>query len=239
MSRPRRILDEPGGASGEPPPPEPRPGPRPRPWVCYGIIAGAVAMFVLDRSLARPLVDANGTMVGSLAPLALFGPLVQRGEYWRMLGAVFEHGGAMHLLFNMSVVVTLGFTLERGIGSLRFLGLSLVTALGAAASSLYFNFNVVTVGASGMILGWGGAMLPVATRQGRRELGFWLAQVAVISLLPGVSWAGHLGGFLFGLPCGLALRMGPRVYARALPLILFITAVVALLAAHPERRGIP
>jgi membrane associated rhomboid family serine protease len=169
-------------------------------------------------------------------PLALYGPLVQQGEYWRLLSSVFEHGSVLHLLFNMSVVYTLGFMLERAIGSWRFLGLSFVTALGASAFSLFFNFDLPTVGASGMILGWAGVMLPIATEQGRRELGMWLVQVVVISLIPGVSWAGHLGGFLFGLPCGVALRMGGPVYARALPLILFITAVVAMFAAHPERR---
>jgi hypothetical protein len=52
-----------------------------------------------------------------------------------------------------------------------------------------------------------------------------------------VSWAGHLGGFLFGLPCGVALRQGRSVYSVALPFILFITAVVAMLAAHPEWRS--
>ncbi|AKQ65357.1 rhomboid family protein [Myxococcus hansupus] len=239
-SRPRRILDAPPSGPGAdgPGPRQSVPGPPlPRPWVCYVIIAGAVGMFLAEQLLAISMrvSSPSGSIV--LPPLALYGPAVQAGQYWRLLGAVLEHGGAIHLLFNMSVVVTLGFTLERGIGSLRFLGLSLVTALGASAFSLIFDFDVPTVGASGMILGWAGAMLPVATREGRRDLFIWLAQVAVLSLLPFVSWAGHLGGFLFGLPCGLALRMGRQVYARALPIILFITLVVALYAAHPERRG--
>ncbi len=239
-SRPRRILDAPPSGPGAegPGPQQPVPGPPlPRPWVCYAIIAGAVGMFLAEQlfAISMRVPSPSGSIV--LPPLALYGPAVQSGEYWRLLGAVLEHGGAIHLLFNMSVVVTLGFTLERGIGSLRFLGLSLVTALGASTFSLIFDFNRPTVGASGMILGWAGAMLPVATREGRRDLFIWLAQVAVLSLLPFVSWAGHLGGFLFGLPCGLALRMGRQVYARALPIILFITLVVALYAAHPERRG--
>jgi membrane associated rhomboid family serine protease len=119
---------------------------------------------------------------------------------------------------------------------LRFLGICIVTALGSSAFALLFNFDVPTVGASGMILGWAGAMIPIATEQGRKELGTWLVQVVIISLLPGVSWAGHLGGFLFGIPCGVALRMGRAVYTVALPLILFITAVVAMFAAHPGRR---
>lgn len=236
MARSPRILDEPtpGG-----PPPEQPPLKQLWPVVCGIVIVGSVVMYVLGRNQLVPALSAEPDGVelarGGI-PLALYGPLVQRGEYWRMLSTVFEHGSPLHLLFNMSVVYTLGFMLERAVGSLRFLGLSLVTALGSSSFALLFNFDVPTVGASGMILGWAGAMVPIATQQGRRELGIWLVQVVVISLLPGVSWAGHLGGFLFGLPCGVALRLGGPVYNRALPLILFITAVVALVSAHPELR---
>jgi membrane associated rhomboid family serine protease len=230
-SGPRRsILDE--------LPPSGPPAPLPRPWVCYAVVAGAVLLFFAERTLPLSrVIFPEGGGVGRLPPLALYGPAVQAGQYWRLVGAVLEHGNLLHLVFNMSVVLTLGFTLERGIGSPRFLGLSLVTALGASTLSLVFDFDVPTVGASGMILGWAGAMLPISTRQGRQELLIWLAQVAVLSLLPFVSWSGHLGGFLFGLPCGLALRLGRRVYARALPLLLFLSLVAALYAAHPERRG--
>ncbi|QAT86154.1 rhomboid family protein [Corallococcus coralloides] len=251
MSRPRRMLDDlpgpsglgdtqddsPRGQGGDGPPPgpqQPRPA-LPTPYVSFAIIAGAVVMFFLSPSLSRPLVLERGTF--PVGPLALYGPWVQAGEYWRLLGMVFEHGGAMHLLFNMLAVYSLGASLERGIGSLRFLGLSLVTALGGSAFALFFNFDTVTVGASGMILGWGGAMLPILNQQGRREHLFWLLQVAVISFLPGVSWAGHLGGFLFGLPCGMALRLGPKVYSRAIPVLLFIAAALAVVAAHPGRLG--
>jgi rhomboid protease GluP len=235
MARSPRILDDP---SSSPPPGPPPPAPRQRwPLVCGTIIVSCVALELLNRYL--PPLSSRPEAI-ELAQrgnaLALYGPLVQQGEYWRLVSCAFEHGGPVHLLFNMSVVYTLGFMLERAIGSWRFLGLSLVTCLGSASFSLLFDFDVPTVGASGMILGWAGAMLPIATNQGRRELGTWLVQIAIISLLPFVSWAGHLGGFLFGLPCGLALRLGGPVYARALPLILFITAMVALLAAHPERQ---
>jgi membrane associated rhomboid family serine protease len=176
-------------------------------------------------------VSVPGMGSGLLPRFALFGPLVQAGEYWRLLSCAFEHGGALHLFFNMSVVFSLGFGMERAIGSVRFAFISLVSAIGASAFSLFFNWDTPMVGASGMILGWAGAMLLIVTREGRRSLGVWLVQIAVISLLPGVSWAGHLGGFLFGLPCGLALKAGPRVFRVAAPVILFLTAIVAVLAS--------
>lgn len=235
MVRERRVLDE-------LPPPEQAPLRPPelqrRPWVCWSIIAASAFMFLVgDRLFPLTVVGPDGTFLGTLQPLALFGPVVREGRYWNLLGFAIEHGGALHILFNMSVVWTLGITFERELGSLRFLLLSLVTCLGSAAFALIFNYNVPTVGASGMILGWAGAMLPIATRQGQRELGIWLLQVAVISFLPGVSWAGHLGGFLFGIPCGLALRFGRKVYALAVPLLLAIALMVALIATHSPRVG--
>jgi rhomboid protease GluP len=244
MARDPRILDNPSPGPGQPPPEEPQePSLQPKqrwPVVCGTVLVGAVILYFAGRAQLLPALSSkpDGMELAQQGiPLALYGPLVQLGEYWRLLSCVFAHGSPIHLLFNMSVVYTLGFMLERAIGSWRFLGLSAVTALGSSAFALFFNFDVPMVGASGMILGWAGAMIPIATDQGRKELGVWLVQVLIISLLPGVSWAGHLGGFLFGLPCGVALRLGGPVYNRALPLILFITGVVAMFAAHPERRG--
>jgi membrane associated rhomboid family serine protease len=203
------------------------------------VLVGSVLMFALEALapglMLQQVVTSDGTRVGVPQPLILYGPFVQAGQYWRLLGFAFEHGGALHLFFNMSAVWTLGMPLERKLGSVPFLMLSLVTCVGSGAFVLLFNFDAPTVGASGMILGWAGAMIPIVTRQGQRELGIWLVQVAVISLLPGVSWAGHLGGFLFGLPCGLALRLGRAVYVRAAPLLLAIASAAAFIAAHPER----
>ena len=206
------------------------------PPVCAAVLGLSVGLFVVDAVLSR-----GATVSGSLGPLfqqlALFGPLVREGQYWRVLGCIVTHGGPLHLIFNMSVLYSLGMPFERAIGTGRFLWLSLITALGASAFSLLFNFEVPTVGASGMILGYGGAMLVTATREFRRSILFWLAQVAVLSLIPGISWAGHLGGFVFGLPVGVALRAGPRVFARAAPLLFAIALVVVYLTAHPELRG--
>ncbi len=206
------------------------------PPVTATIIIGSVALFVLD-ALLSPAGDRPSSLGPIFQWIALYGPFVQEGQYWRVLTCVFAHGGPLHLIFNMVVAYQLGMPLERVIGSRRFLLLSLATAVGSSSLALLFNFQVATVGASGMILGYGGAMLVTATREFRRGVVIWLAQVAIISMLPGVSWAGHLGGFLFGVPMGLALRLGPRVYARAAPMLLAIAAAVAYITAHPERFG--
>lgn len=196
----------------------------PLPWVSWSLLGLSVLFFFyLDPRLEPP----SGLPWG-----ALFGPAVVRGDWYRLLAHVVEHGSAIHLLFNMSVVYTLGAALERAISSWRFLWISIVTALGSAAAGLLFSFDRPTVGASGMILGWAGAMLPIATAVGRRELVFWLVQVAVISLLPNVSWQAHVGGFALGLPCGLLLRNRARNFARLMPLVLAVALALAVGAAN-------
>jgi rhomboid protease GluP len=193
------------------------------------VLALCVVAFLLEKSLVRyePLAQQQ-------VPLGvLFGPLVVEGQQWfRLLTTVFTHGGILHLVLNMSVLWTLGFTLERAVGSARFAAMSLVCALGASGTVMLLAFDQPTVGASGMILGYAGVMLPISTKQGRSQLLTWLVQIAIISMLPNISWQGHLGGFLWGLPCGLALKAGPKTFRLAAPALVVLAAVFAVLAAN-------
>jgi rhomboid protease GluP len=228
-----RVADEDlPGRPGTPP----QQGPSPIPWVSYGIIGLSAFMFlVVDHYRVTTIsIPGHRSQFVDLPFGSLYGPLVRAGEWWRVLAYAVEHANWLHIAMNMSVVWTLGIALERMIGSGRFLVVSLITCLGSAAMALVFSFNQPMVGASGMILGWAGVMFPIVTRQGRRGLGVWLVQVALISLLPNVSWQGHLGGFLAGLPCGLALRHGPAVFRRSAPFLILAAAAATYFAAHPE-----
>jgi rhomboid protease GluP len=228
--RPKEVLSDPA-ATTVPPAPRARPAP-----VSWGLLAVCVVMFFLQDKLARPVAIAGDAAGGPLLPWgALFGPSVRAGQWWRLVSYALEHGDAIHLLFNSTGIWSLGTALERVVGSWRFFVITLASTLGCAALALLANFEAPLVGASGAILGWAAALLPLLTAQGRKSLMWMLAQVAVISLLPGVSLAGHLGGFLFGLPFGLALRMGPRVFSRAAPFLLFLSGVVAVLSTNPKR----
>lgn len=187
--------------------------------VSWAIIAVACLIF------GWGLIDPDVVELG-----VLYGPAVKSGQWWRVATFLFTHGGVVHLLFNMSTVWTLGRVLEVNIGSARFTLVSIIGGVGSACFVLWLNPTVGTVGASGMILSWLGAMLPLATKAGRSQLLMVLAQVVVISLLPKVSWAGHLGGLVFGLGCGLALRRGAEFFRLAAPVLMFVTAVLTFLA---------
>lgn len=222
---------------GEPAPPSPSTAPQPRPpstpWLSYALIAGAGVMLVLDQLIPGRVV-APGVV---LRPGALYGPSVRDGEWWRVFASILEHGSGrpelgtfLHLFFNLSIVWQLGRVLEKAMGTWRLSVLSAISALGGATASLAFDFRVITVGASGMLCGWIGALLFVATPAARRAVMVTVAQIAFISLVPGVSWASHLGGFLYGLPCGWALRGGAQRYRYVTPVLLFLAGVGALVA---------
>ena len=199
---------------------------------CTTLIAVCVAIFVAQL-LGVDFFEAKRWW--------LFGPAVQRGEWWRVLTSVLVHGGSsnfffnfLHIFFNMMVVMNLGFDVERLLGTPRMVAISLVSALGAAAMVLAFAFENATLGASGVILGWAGALLPVVNRRGRQNLGWLLAQVAVVSMLSFVSWQGHLGGFLAGLACGGLLRLGGDRFKKLWPAL---AVALALANAWLARAG--
>lgn len=203
------------------------------PWVSGTVLVGSVLVFMGDLATNQLFADIG----------LLYGPLIAEGQWWRTLSSVFVHGGFIHILFNMSVVWSLGIHFERAVGSLRLLLISLITALGSTAAVLLFAFDQPTVGASGMILGWAGAMLMIANAQGRRMLQTWLIQIAIISALPffvpeiRISWQGHLGGFVFGLPCGVLLRDRKHFYPGAAALLAASVVLVAVLAYLGSRGG--
>ncbi len=143
---------------------------------------------------------------------AMYAPLVDSGEWWRLFTVTLIHGDFLHLAFNMYALYLLGPPLEKEIGGARFISLWLATS---AVASMFVYFlserGAATVGASGSIFGLFGIWVMNAVRRrqtiaGRAmlsQLGTVLAINAVISFtIPGISWQGHLGGLLGGLLIG-------------------------------------
>jgi membrane associated rhomboid family serine protease len=163
-----------------------------------------------DWLLIAQGVDSQGNIVG-----------VAEGQWYRMLTAAFLHGGIVHLAFNMYFLWIVGTAMEVTIGRWRYLALYFVTALAGSAGALFFSPNVPTVGASGALFGILGAAV-VFERQGHHVLGGQALGIAVINfaitfLIPNISFGGHLGGFVGGVFCGLALTRfgrGHAVYGR-------------------------
>jgi rhomboid protease GluP len=144
--------------------------------------------------------------LGASLPIFFF---LQDHQWWRLVTAMFLHGGLIHIGFNMMNLMQFGPALEELYGSSRYLFLYVVTgALGFVASALTGHFSI---GASGALLGLIGAMLAVTTKRGgsfMRDLRSRLITSVVILFLIGF-WGGlgidnsaHIGGFAVGFVIG-------------------------------------
>jgi membrane associated rhomboid family serine protease len=140
----------------------------------------------------------------------LYGPAVAGGEWWRVLTSAVEHISPMHILANGLSIWSFGTVLERQIGSMRMFALSVATALTSAAGALGFLWFFPSAGASGVICGWLGLALLIFGGRARKVLVNWAILIVLISLIPHVSWAAHLGGFVGGVLLGVLVRIGAR-----------------------------
>ena len=149
---------------------------------------------------------AASYQLGASLPL-LF--LLQEHQWWRLVTAMFLHGGLIHIGFNMMTLMQFGPALEELYGSARYLFLYVVTgAFGFLASAWMGHFSV---GASGALLGLIGAMLAVTSKRGGsfiRELRSRLiTSVAILFMIGfwgglGVDNSAHIGGFAVGFLLG-------------------------------------
>ena len=65
----------------------------------------------------------------SINRVAISASQVLDGEYFRVVTSVFVHGGILHIFFNMSTLLDLGWHLESQFGSMKFAFLSIWSIL--------------------------------------------------------------------------------------------------------------
>jgi len=130
-------------------------------------------------------------------------------QWWRLITAMFLHGGLIHIGFNMMTLMQFGPAVEELYGSPRFLFLYTITgAVGFFFSALRGHFSL---GASGALLGIIGAVLAVTTKRGgaymrdlRTRLISSLVFLFALGIFGGIgidNWA-HGGGLASGFLLG-------------------------------------
>ena len=143
---------------------------------------------------------------------ALFGPLVESGEYWRLFTVALVHGGLTHLFFNMFSLLVLGNPIEAALGKARFLVIFFTSLLTGSLASIYLTNDLhVSVGASGAVFGLFGAFIAMRNRinDGVRDIYVIVGLNFVFGfILGGVDWRAHLGGLVGGyLTTAVLLRI--------------------------------
>ncbi|MBQ5950986.1 MAG: rhomboid family intramembrane serine protease [Lachnospiraceae bacterium] len=149
--------------------------------------------------------------------------LLSKHEVYRLITAMFMHGGISHLFNNMLVLFFLGDNMERVLGGRRYLVFYLLCGVGAGiVSCAWYALTrqpVVSLGASGAIFGViGGLLYVVIKNHGRLEdlstgrLGMFIAFSLYFGLSSvGVDNAAHIGGMAVGFLLAMVMYKPPRV----------------------------
>ena len=172
------------------------------------LIAINVAVFVLTSMSGGSL---QGTASKLHTRLALYGPAVRDGEWYRLITAGFVHYGLIHIAFNMILLYRIGDSLEAAVGRVRFLVLYFVSLLAGSFGALLLSPNAYTAGASGAVFGLFGATAVGQRRSGidvwRNGIGGLIAINLVFTFVAAgnISVGGHLGGLIGGALVGAVL----------------------------------
>lgn len=136
-------------------------------------------------------------------------------ESWRLLSSVFLHSSFSHLLMNMFALLAVGTVAERILGKWRLLIIWLFSGIfGGLISACYALREseqiVISVGASGAIMGIAGAAIATQLASGagthhkNQRRVFPLLGMVALTLLYGTRQTGidnacHIGGLIAGV----------------------------------------
>jgi rhomboid protease GluP len=218
--------------------------PRAVPYLSIIFVATLVTIFAMEllfgidppTKLLEPSIRTL-LMLGGLQYLLTLG----EGQWWRIFTGPLLHANLLHLGLNSLTLVLAGEVLERMVGRIWFGAFFVMGALGGACGSLLFNpHSLVSVGASGAIMGMFAAILVLSFRytapETRSALRGRALQVLVPSLLPFLSigqsgkidYGAHAGGAVAGAFVAWIL-LNVQLETDALPRLRKIAAVIVAL----------
>lgn len=154
-------------------------------------------------------------------------------EPWRLLTAMFVHGGFIHLALNMLALWMLGQTLEPMLGRARYLALYLISGLGGSVAVAVIAPTTSTVGASGAIFGLMAALLIIGRHIGANVTGILVIlgiNFAFTFFGRNIAWQAHLGGLLIGALIAFIFTRTKRPEQRVWMITWLALLTVVLLA---------
>ena len=202
----------------------------PPPWLRRQSSSNVVtkAIFGINVAVFLGMLFAGVSILDNPSGLDLvhwganFGPYTLGGQWWRLLTCVFVHGSLLHIAFNMWCLWDLGALAESLYGHWTFALVYLISGLGASLTSVMWNPNVLSVGASGAIFGIAGALIAsfylgefslprVAISGTLRSVVIFVGYNLVFgAMVSHIDNAAHIGGLVSGLILGaLIARVAP------------------------------
>ncbi len=150
---------------------------------------------------------------------------VQSGEFWRLLTPMFLHFGAMHIVFNLIWVWTIGRQIEKVNGAMMLLLVVVVSSLSANLTQYFLYGASLFGGMSGVVFGLLGFSLVWSMLVPERYHGLPPGVYIFMLVFLGLGFTGifdfltsgtlangaHLGGLVAGLALGrLASGFAPK-----------------------------
>ena len=149
---------------------------------------------------------------------AAYTPLIMEdGEWYRLVTAIFRHFGINHLLNNMVVLGVLGERLEALMNRFSYILLYFIAGIGGNLLSMALEMRsgeyAASAGASGAVFGMMGALLYILIRNRGRVLDLSMRRMMIMVGLSvylgfadaGVDNAAHIGGLICGFAAAVIL----------------------------------
>lgn len=190
------------------------------PYVTAGLTALLVLIYFAELGATNGLSgDAKTPSIETLVQFGgVFRLAVDQGEWLRIFSAPLLHASFEHLLLNCIALWIVGVRFERYVGSGWFAAVFAGSAIAGSLMSLAFNPpNLVSVGASGGIVGLFAATALASRHFPRGRMRTLMLKTAAQTLLPSliplatapggdkIDYASHFGGALGGAALGAAL----------------------------------
>ncbi len=177
--------------------------------ITLSIIFINVLIFLLSAYLSKNLFNIDYVLLIILG--GKYGPLINKGQYFRLFTCMFLHGGITHLLCNMYSLYIVGQQIEVIYGKLKYIIIYVITGVLSSFISYIMEPEVLSVGASGAIFGLVGALLAFAYSERNKMNKKYISgliQVTMINLIIGFTMDNidnyaHIGGVLSGIVIGL------------------------------------
>lgn len=176
------------------------------PYVTYFIIAINVIFFFV------PILLGQYDYIVQL--MAVHGPSVRAGDYYRLFTGMLLHGSVVHLILNCYSLYIVGSQIESFLGKVKYIIIYLFSGIIGSLFSITFNASGLSIGASGAIFGLMGALVYFGYFY-RVYLGnvvkTQLVPIIVLNLLMGfmsggsIDNAAHIGGLIGGIVITIAL----------------------------------
>ncbi|MDG5470806.1 rhomboid family intramembrane serine protease [Jeotgalibacillus sp. ET6] len=195
-------------------------------WSYLFIAVHLIVFYLLERNggstNTRTLIDFG----------AKYNPLINEGEWFRLITPMFLHIGFLHLFMNTLALFYLGPLIERIFGGRRFLIIYMTAGFTGSLMSYVFSFTI-SAGASGAIFGCFGALLYFGLRHTKiffRTMGTNVLVVIGINLafgftIPGIDNAAHIGGLAGGFLAAGFVAL-PNEKNSAKKVLYFLTVLI-------------